>query len=86
MWEIILGVVVITVFVIGGYYMNRLDSYLQDNYENRKTESKKEPFCIILAENMSEEEIIQEIRCFREKHEYTGILLYDDPSMENVLR
>lgn len=81
MTEVILGVAILVLFVFVFYIMNRLDIFLQDNYKSITTKDEKEPSCVMLAEGLSDEEIIQEIRHFQKNHEYTGILLYDDPGV-----
>lgn len=69
---------VLGVLVAGYFLMVSLDKLLDENRRAiEKEKEKKEPSCVMLAEDMSEEEISEEIRRFREKHKVTRIVLYD---------
>lgn len=69
--------------ILGYCLMAGLDKFLDEHHEIMKKETKKrEPSCVMLTEAMSDEEIAEEIRRFRSKHEGTRIVLYDSLDME----
>ena len=81
MKEFLLIIAVLGVFVFGFYIMKCVDDFLYENYKNIHADiMKSEPSCIMLTDGMSEEEIIKEIRKFKEKHETVGIYLSDKES------
>ncbi len=78
MRDILLILTVLSVFVFGYFVMARLDKFLNENRKAIEKETeKKEPSCVMLTEELSEEEIAEEVRRFRKKHENTRIVLYD---------
>ncbi len=78
MRDILLILSVLGVFVFGYFLMAHLDKFLDENRKAiEKGNEKKEPSCIVLTEEMSDEEIAEEVRRFREKHESTLVVLYD---------
>ena len=71
-------VVVLGIFVFGYHLMSQLDNHLDENRKHIEKENEtKEPSYIVLSEEMSDEDILEEIRKFRDKHENTCVLLYD---------
>lgn len=76
--SIILILAMSGVFAFGFYLMTKLDKFLD---ENRKTIEKEnescEPSCVMLTNSLTDEEILEEIRRFRKRHEDTNVLLYD---------
>lgn len=78
MRDILLILPVLGVFVFGYFIMARLDKFLDENRKAIERESeKREPSCVMLAEEMTYDEIVEEVHKFREKHEKTRIVLYD---------
>ena len=81
--DILLILCVLGVFVFGYFLMARLDKFL---YENRKTieneNENREPSCVMLTEEMSDEEIATEVKRFRDKHASARIILYDSTDTE----
>ena len=78
MRDILLIISVLGVFVFGYFLMAHLDKFIDENHKDiEKENEKKEPSCIMLTEEMSEEEIAEEVRRFREKHESTLVVLYE---------
>ncbi len=76
--EILLILSVLGVFVFGYFLIARLDKFLDEKRKTiAKENEKKEPSCVMLTEEMSDEEVADEVRRFREKHENTRIVLYD---------
>lgn len=78
-WKnIVLLVSVFGMLGFGFFLMTRLDRFLEENGKtDEKENGTKEPSCVMLTGNMSDEEIVTEIRNFREKHESSRIVLYD---------
>ena len=76
--DIVLALAVLGVFVFGYFLMARLDKFLDENRKAiEKENEKKEPSCVMLTEELTDEEITEEIRRFRSKHEGTRIMIYD---------
>lgn len=81
--DILLIISVLGVFVFGYFLMARLDKFLDENRKAiEKKNEMKEPSCVMLTEEMSDEEITEEVRRFREKHESIRIVLYDSTETE----
>ena len=81
--DIILIISVLCVFVFGYFLMARLDKFLEENRKAiEKEEEKKEPSCVMLTEEMSDEDIVEEVKKFRETHKGTRIILYDSSDTE----
>ncbi len=78
MRDILLILSILGVFLTGYFIIARLDKFLDVNRKAiEKENEKKEPSYIMLTEEMSEEEIANEVRRFREKHESARVVLYD---------
>ena len=80
--DIALSISVLSVFVSGFFIMKKLDKFLDENRKDIKIEEKKEPSYIMLTNEMSDEEITDEIHRFRETHENIQIILYDRSLIE----
>ena len=81
--DIVLIIAVLGVFVFGYFLMARLDKFLGENRKAIEKESeKKDPSCVMLTEELTDEEITEEIRRFKSKHEGTRIMLYDSNDIE----
>ena len=81
--DILLILCVLGVFVFGSFLMARLDKFLDENRKSiEKENEKREPSCIMLTEEMSVEEITDEVKRFREKHGSTRVLIYDSNDTE----
>lgn len=79
MREVLLAIVLVAFWVYGYFLMKKLDCFLADNRKAIQTENEKiESSHIMLTNNLSDEEIMDEIRRFREKHENVKILICDD--------
>lgn len=71
------------VFVFGYFLMARLDKFLEENRKAiEKENEKREPSCVMLTEEMSDEEIATEVKRFRDKHASARIVLYDSADTE----
>ncbi len=81
--DIVLVVLVLGVFVFGYFLMARLDKFLDENRKAiEKENEKREPSCVLLTEEMSDEEIATEVKRFRDKHEGARIVLYESADKE----
>lgn len=81
--DIALAISVLGVFVFGFFLMAKLDKFLEENRKAiEKEEEKKEPSCVMLTEEMSDEEIATEVKRFRDKHVGARIVLYDSTDTE----
>ena len=76
--DIVLVILALGVFGFGFFLVARLDKFLDENRKAIEKENEKnEPYCVLLTEEMSEEEIVTELKRFRDKHASTRIVLYD---------
>ena len=76
--DILLILCVLGVFVFGCFLMARLDKFLDENRKTIENENEyREPSCVMLTEEMSDEEIATEVKRFRDKHASARIVLYD---------
>ena len=81
--DIILIISVLGVFVFGYFLMARLDKFLDDNRKTIENENdNREPSCVMLTEEMSDEEIATEVKRLRDKHTSARIVLYDSTDTE----
>ena len=77
--DIILVVAVLGVMVFGFFVMKRLDKFLDENRKRIEQEKKeKEPSCVMLTTDMTDEELIKNIRTYEKKHGDALITLYQD--------
>ena len=81
--DILLILCVLGVFVFGYFLMARLDKFLDENRKAiEKENEKREPSCVMLTEEMSDEEIATEVKRFPDKHIGARIVLYDSLDTE----
>ncbi len=81
--SIILILAMSGVFSFGFYLMTKLDKSLDENRKAIEKENEsREPSCVMLTDSLTEEEIMEEIRRFRSRHEDAHILLYDGSNMK----
>ena len=77
--DIILVVAVLGVMVFGFLVMKRLDKFLDENRKRIEQEEKeKETSCIMLTTDMTDEELIKNIRTYEKKRGDAYITLYQD--------
>ena len=77
--DIILVVAVLGVMVFGFFVMKRLDKFLDENRKRIEQEEKeKEPSCVMLTTDMTDEELIKNIRTYEKKRGDSYITLYQD--------
>ncbi len=69
--------------VFGFYLMTKLDKFLDENRKAIEKENEsREPSCVMLTNSLTDEEIFEEIRRFRKRHEDINVLLYDSSHTE----
>ena len=77
--DIILVVAVLGVMVFGFFVMKRLDKFLVENRKRIEQEEKeKEPSCVMLTTDMTDEELIKNIRTYEKQRGDAYITLYQD--------
>ncbi len=77
--DIILVVAVLGVMVFGFFVMKRLDKFLEENRKRIEQEEKeKEPSCVMLTTDMTDEELIKNIRTYEKQRGDAYITLYQD--------
>ena len=77
--DIILVVAVLGVMVFGFFVMRRLDKFLDENRKRIEQEEKeKEPSCVMLTTDMTDEELIKNIRIYEKQRGDAYITLYQD--------
>ena len=77
--DIILAVAVLGVMVFGFFVMKCLDKFLLENRKRIEQEEKeKEPLCIMLATDMTDEELIKNIRTYEKQRGDAYITLYQN--------
>ena len=77
--DIILVVAVLGVMVFGFFVMKRLDKFLDENRKRIEQEEKeKEPSCVMLTTDMTDEELIKNIRTYEKQRGDAYITLYQE--------
>ena len=77
--DIILAVAVLGVMVFGFFVMKRLDKFLDENRKRIEQEEKeKEPSRVMLTTDMTDEELIKNIRTYEKQRGDAYITLYQD--------
>ena len=77
--DMILVVAVLGVMVFGFFVMKRLDKFLDENRKRIEQEEKeKEPSCVMLTTDMTDEELIKNIRTYKKQRGDAYITLYQD--------
>lgn len=82
----VLAVALMGLFVFGYFLMGKLDKFLEENRRATKTQKQTEETevenqsasCVMLTGELSDEEITDELRRFRKKHENARIMIYDE--------
>ena len=84
MKEALLIVAVLCVFAVVFFLLAKLDGFLAENRKAIEQESEKTgPSYIVLAGDLTEEELQKEIDRYRERHANIRILVYD-PTQTDV--
>ncbi len=83
MKEAILVTTMLFVFVYGYSLMGKMDKFINENRKAIQKESEKQELsCVMLTDELSDEEIVKEVRRFRNKHKGTRIMLYDSANTD----
>lgn len=84
MRDVILLLAVLIAFAFGYFLMAHLDKLLEENTKRIKNDvTNPQASYIMLSNDMSEEEMIEEIRKFREEHKKMQVLLCDSLIKDN---
>ena len=77
--DIILVIAVLGVMSFGFFAMKRLDKFLDENRKRIEQEEKeKELSCVMLTTDMTDEELIKNIRTYEKQRGDAYITLYQD--------
>ena len=77
--DIILVLAVLGEMVFGFFVMKRLDKFLDENRKRTEQEEKeKEPSYVMLTTDMTDEELIKNIRTYEKQRGDAYITLYQD--------
>ena len=77
--DIVLAVAVLGVMAFGFFAMKRLDKFLDENRKRIEQEKReKEPTCVMLTTDMTDEELIKSIRTYEKRRGDAYITLYRD--------
>ncbi|MBR7117719.1 MAG: hypothetical protein IKC87_08435 [Clostridia bacterium] len=77
--DIILIVSVFGVMVFGFFVMKSFDKFLDENRKRIKQDKKeKEPSCVMLTTDLTDEELIKNIRTYEKQHGDAHITLFQD--------
>lgn len=85
MGEFLLLIAVVGLGILGYFIMGRLDDFFIQNYQSIEQENEvQEPTQIMLTDDLSEEEILEEIRRFKGKHKTTRIYISDESKIKET--
>lgn len=71
-----LVIVFFGILAVGYLLMRRIDKFLEERPDAIESESeRRDPACIMLTDDMSDEEIVSEIRKFRDANERIRIVI-----------
>ena len=77
--DILLVAAVLVVMVFGFFVMKRLDKFLDENRKRIEQEEKeKEPSCVMLTTDMTDAELIKNIRTYEKRRGDAYITLYQN--------
>ena len=73
--------VILIYLILGCFLMLRVNDFIESNRKDlTKTRDRKDPSCVILVGEQTDEDIMDSLRTFRDRHEDTRILIYDNSS------
>lgn len=78
--DIILILAFVAIIVFGYFLMAKIDDFLENNRKSIKSEDEEvvqQPSCIMLKDDLTDDEIMDEIKSFREKNESICVVVYD---------
>ena len=81
--EIVRDILLVLAFagisLFGYFVMSKFDKFLDGNRESIEQDSEKRgPRCVMLTEELSKEEIAEEVENFKKRHKRVRIMLYDN--------
>lgn len=78
MKDVLFVLALIAAAVCGYFLMKKLDRFLSGNRKAIEKESEaKAPSCVMLDPALTEDEIAEEVRRFRQTHAHVTVYLYD---------
>lgn len=78
----ILAIVILCMFGFGFYIVNKVDQFLDKIQENAKDKPKEEQYSlkIFFPDDLSDEELLREVRECKSKYIETEIIIFDGQS------
>ena len=78
----ILAIVILCMFGFGFYIVNKVDQFLDKIQENAKYKPKEEQYSlkILFPDDLSDEELLREVRECKSKYIETEIIIFDGQS------
>lgn len=78
----ILAIVILCMFGFGFYIVNKVDQFLDKIQENAKDKPKEEQYSlkILFPDDLSDEELLREVRECKSKYIETEIIIFDGQS------
>ena len=78
----ILAIVILCMFGFGFYIVNKVDQFLDKIQENAKDKPKEEQYSlkILFPDDLSEEELLREVRECKSQYIETEIIIFDGQS------
>lgn len=78
----ILAIVILCMFGFGFYIVNKVDQFLDKIQENAKDKPKEEQYSlkILFPDDLSDEELLREVRECRSQYIETEIIIFDGQS------
>lgn len=78
----ILAIVILCMFGFGYYIVNKVDQFLDKIQENAKDKPKEEQYSlkILFSDDLSDEELLREVRECKSKYIETEIIIFDGQS------
>lgn len=74
----IIILVILIYLILGCFLMMKVNDFIESNRrESSEKPERKDPSCVILVGEQTEENIIYSLRDFRKSHSNTRILIYD---------
>lgn len=78
----ILAIVILCMFGFGFYIVNKVDQFLDKIQENAKDKPKEEQYSlkILFSDDLSDEELLREVRECKSQYIETEIIIFDGQS------
>jgi len=72
---VLVAAAVLVMFLIGLFVIEKLDKYLAGLRKNGDGSEKTRPDCVVLRGNIPDDELLDEVRKFKDSHKDAQILL-----------